>query len=444
MSLHMATNRRRYGILLTAWVVVITAAVLLIGVSNGMAAPNLQGTLHSVYVTDVRDRQFVVSWTTDSSSNGRVDWGTTTALGNTSADPAGSTTTHYVSITHLSHDTVYYFQVQSGATIDDNNGQYYTVTTGPILNLPQAGKIVYGYVYRQDGTTPLSNAVIYLQVQDANGAGSPGGSQLVTARSDATGGWFYSNLYDIRTADAGAYFTFSDATDNLRLLAQGGSLGTSSQIVSVPAAYPSQQPQMILSAIPTVTATPSSTSTATPTSTPTSTPTATSTQTSTPTATVTIVSTPMNTSTATATSTNTRTPTPTATPTRTSTLIATATNASTPTNTSTATATSTNTRTPTPTATPTWTSTLIATATNASTPTNTSTATATSTNTRTPTPTPAPTWTSTPTATGPTNTPTPTRMLTATAAPPQSPAPGGEVINPAKRYRFYLVLVRRS
>jgi hypothetical protein len=163
--------------------------------------------------------------------------------------------------------------VQSGSIIDNNNGQYYTVTTGPILNLSRAGKYVYGYVYQQDGTTPVSNAVIYLQIQDANSAGSPGSSQLVTARSNATGGWFYSNLSDIRTAGAGAYFTFSDATDNLHLLAEGGSLGTSSQIASVPASYPSQQPQLILSAAPSQTATPTLTPTVTVTPSRTPTPT---------------------------------------------------------------------------------------------------------------------------------------------------------------------------
>jgi hypothetical protein len=104
---HIATNRRRYWLLLTAWVVVTATVVLLIGVRNGVAAPNLQGTLHSVYITDVRDRQFVVSWTTDSPSDGHVDWGTTTALGNTSSDLAGSTTTHYVSINHLSRDNTF-------------------------------------------------------------------------------------------------------------------------------------------------------------------------------------------------------------------------------------------------------------------------------------------------------------------------------------------------
>jgi hypothetical protein len=295
-SRHIAKNKHRYWIWLTAWLIVTVTAVLLIGVRHSVATPNLQGVLHGVNITDVRDRQFVVSWTTDSPSDGRVDWGTTTALGNTSADPAGSTTTHYVSITHLTHDTVYYFQVQSGSMIDNNNGQYYTVTTGPILNLPLAGKYVYGYVYRQDGITPVSNAVIYLQIQDANSAGSPGSSQLVTARSDATGGWFYSNLSDIRTASAGAYFTFSDATDNLHLLAEGGSLGTSSQIASVPASYPSQQPQLILSAAPSQTETPTLTPTVTITLSRTPTPTLTPTgltNTPTPTRTPTATATPL-------------------------------------------------------------------------------------------------------------------------------------------------------
>jgi hypothetical protein len=231
--------------------VLISLGVSLLLVTASVAAPINQGALHKIYITDVRDVQFVVSWTTNTVSDGRVEWGTTTALGNTATDPVPSTTTHYVEVTTgVSPSTTYYFRVRSGALVDDNGGAYYTVTTGPTLGIPPAGDFVYGYVYASDGTTPVSDLVVYLQIQDANGAGSPGSSQLVTARTDATGGWFFSNLYDVRLAGAGGYFTFSNVADNLSLLAQGGSLGTASQLISVPAAYPIQLPSMNLNGTP--------------------------------------------------------------------------------------------------------------------------------------------------------------------------------------------------
>jgi len=221
-----------------------------IGVEQSGAAPDQQVTLHRVYITDVRDAQFVVSWTTDTPSDGRVEWGLTTTLGLTTTDAVVSTTSHYVTITGLVPARTYYFQVRSGTSLDNNHGAYYSVTTSPTLDLPGAGKEVYGNVYQQGGMIPVNNAVVYLQLLDANSLGSTGGSQLVTARTDASGSWFYSNLYDIRTSNGTAYFTFSDSADQLQLMAQGGSQGTNRIIAPVPATYPAQLANLTLDATP--------------------------------------------------------------------------------------------------------------------------------------------------------------------------------------------------
>lgn len=203
-------------------------ALFLFAVQQGQAAPDLQTVIYKVYVTDVRDGQFIVSWTTNVSSTGRVDWGTTTALGNITPHPVVSTTTHYVAVdTGLAPNTLYYFQVTSDSTVENNGGTYFTVTTGPTLGIPSPGKTLYGYVYQSNGTTPVSDAIVYLQLQNADASGSTGNSQWVTARTDGTGLWFFSNLNDARTSNAGSYFAFSDSTDNLRIVAQGGIPGVS-------------------------------------------------------------------------------------------------------------------------------------------------------------------------------------------------------------------------
>ena len=128
--------------------------------------------------------------------------------------------------------TTYYFQTRSGSLIDNNGGAFYTVTTGPDWIQVPSSHFVYGYVYESNGTTPVPNAVVYLQVQDANGGGSPGNSQWVTARTDATGGWFFRDLGNIRTADTNFSFTFSDGADHLRLMAQGGDRGVAGWVTS--------------------------------------------------------------------------------------------------------------------------------------------------------------------------------------------------------------------
>ena len=242
--------RHRLWISLCVTTLGLAIGLLTIGVGQSMAAPDQQGALHRIFITDVRDTQFVVSWTTDTPSNGQVEWGTTTALGSITSDGVVSTTTHYVPITGLIPGTPYYFQVRSGSLLDNNHGSYYTVTAGPTLGIPGSGGTVYGYVYQPGGTIPVSSTVVYLQLQDADSLGSAGSSQLVTARTDATGGWFYSNLNDIRTANAGAYFSFSDGTDRLSLFAQGGSNGTAGAVVSVPLTYPAPLANLVLNGTP--------------------------------------------------------------------------------------------------------------------------------------------------------------------------------------------------
>ncbi len=234
----------------------LVSVLTLLAVTPGLAAPHHQGTIHPPFISDVRGVQFVVSWTTDSASDGRVEWGPTTALGNTTSDSVSSTTTHYVVIGGLQQSTTYYFQTRSGSLIDNNGGAFYTVTTGPDSLRAPTGRFVYGYVYQSNGTTPVPDAVVYLQLQDANGSGSTGNSQWVTARTDGTGAWFYSDLGNIRTDNAADFFNFSDGADNLRLMAQGGNQGIAGGtapgiIQAVPTVYAAQLVNLILDSFPT-------------------------------------------------------------------------------------------------------------------------------------------------------------------------------------------------
>lgn len=208
-------------------------------------------TIYKVYVSGVRDGNFTVNWTTDTATDAYVDWGPTTALGTTTADSVTSTRTHYVTIPaepdKLTASTPYYFRVRSGGTTDDNMGDLYLVTTGAILGAPSAGRIVWGYVYQSDLTTPAANVVVYLQLRDANGSGSAGASQWTATRADSAGMWSYS-LNNIRTSTAAAYFTMTDGADQVHIIARGGSLGAAELIMTLPAsaAYPAQVADLVL------------------------------------------------------------------------------------------------------------------------------------------------------------------------------------------------------
>ena len=227
----------------------LTAFLLLAGLlataAPASAAPLSQGSLHKVYITDVRDTSFVVSWTTDGPSDGTVDWGTSAPFSNSTADTLSSSTVHYVTITGLLPATGYLFRVRSGDLMDDNDGAYYAVTTSPTLGISTPGQAIYGYIYDAGGSTPVAGAVVYLELHDVDGSGSAGSSQLVSARSDSNGAWYYSALGNVRTANGAAYFAFTLGADQMRLTTQGGDKGCvgengSPRHVLIPTTYPAR------------------------------------------------------------------------------------------------------------------------------------------------------------------------------------------------------------
>jgi hypothetical protein len=207
------------------------------------AAPQADPGINKVYISNVRDSSFTVSWTTDIASDGTVNYGTTTPPGSSQSDTNTNTTTHFVEIiTDITPETTYYVSVTSDTATDDNGSAYCEVTTGPTLGIPPSGGQVYGVLHETDGTTPVPNAIVYLQLQDNNEAGSPGNSQWVSIRTDSSGNWGY-NLPNTRTSDLSAYYNYTTGEDNLRLDFQCGDKGNigeyvSEVIVSIPTADP--------------------------------------------------------------------------------------------------------------------------------------------------------------------------------------------------------------
>jgi hypothetical protein len=86
----------------------------------------------SVSVTDITETSAEISWTTNTTSDSRVNYGTTPALGQTKPG-ASEGTAHNIILTGLTQGTKYYFEVEStdtsGTTTDDNEGEYYSFTT---------------------------------------------------------------------------------------------------------------------------------------------------------------------------------------------------------------------------------------------------------------------------------------------------------------------------
>jgi hypothetical protein len=86
-------------------------------------------------VQDITSTSATIYWTTNTSSTSRVNYGNSTTLGKYVYD-SSPVTTHFIPLTDLTPNTVYYFEVRSadatGTKTDDNHGAYYSFKTLPL------------------------------------------------------------------------------------------------------------------------------------------------------------------------------------------------------------------------------------------------------------------------------------------------------------------------
>lgn len=172
-------------------------------------------------ISNVRGTQFNVSWTTEEACKGMVAFfqkgqSDTIAYDDRGDDYVG--TTHFITIKHLEPDTIYLFEITSGANTDDNEGSYYSVNTGPAL-IPRGSLQPAGRIFQKDGKTPAKEAIVYISVH--GGAGSSGS---VATLSDENGYW-YTDLVNCRTPNAAELLSVSP-NDVLEIEVEGGNMGS--------------------------------------------------------------------------------------------------------------------------------------------------------------------------------------------------------------------------
>jgi hypothetical protein len=108
--------------------VFVIAAVLSLAL---MASPVWsQPVLSDIRVENIADTTAVISWRTDTYSDSRVNYGTTTALGQTKYD-AANVTHHSLLLTDLTPDTLYYFRVESRDASGTTTSDLYSFKTIP-------------------------------------------------------------------------------------------------------------------------------------------------------------------------------------------------------------------------------------------------------------------------------------------------------------------------
>ncbi len=183
-------------------------------------------TIDAVRVTNVSDFAFTVSWLTDLPASGQVHYGPTPALGHSQNDDAGAGPyTHHVTLSGLIPATTYYFDVVADGQVDDNGGAHHQLTLPPTGGIQPEADYFWGYVYEADGVTPAAGAIVYVTLEDGDGAGSPGSSAPLSALADAGGVW-YVNLAWARSADYSAFFAYTaNGSDLAHVEAQAGPVG---------------------------------------------------------------------------------------------------------------------------------------------------------------------------------------------------------------------------
>jgi len=168
--------------------------------------------------TNIRDAQFTVSWATAKKVSGRVNYGATSALGSTAVDDRGGATLdtlHHITIKNLKPNTLYYYEVVSGDTTDNSNGNYYTCKTGNTF-VPVGSDLVYGKIVNTNRTPYSKGAIVYLELKDANGYGNSGTSSLISVLLEPNGYWS-TELTNAREAGAGKSYGYSKVGDKLAI-----------------------------------------------------------------------------------------------------------------------------------------------------------------------------------------------------------------------------------
>jgi len=218
--------------------------ILAIGMMLSLFCAAYADMPNSAKVTNVKVSGFTVSWLTDAPEIGYINYGATPSLGSAAYDDRGSVAydTHHVTIANLLPGALYYYDIVSGATVDNNGGAHYTVTTALDIMPNFKFDMASGQVYMPDGA-PASGAIVYIQLEDNNALDSSGLSQEGSSVCDAGGYWWF-DLCNLRTSNLVEYFQYSAAGDNEILSARAGKNTPASQVIDTSADEPA--PDMVL------------------------------------------------------------------------------------------------------------------------------------------------------------------------------------------------------
>jgi len=205
----------------------------------------------NVELTNVRGTRFTISWITENLEVGKIKCGSSIEDYNNWIifnDDRGLIIDdiHHVTIDSIKPLTNYYYEIISGDTNDNNNGFFYSINSGPVLDPIGGSCQPAGIVYKDQKKTMLAfDSIVYVTIIGNNEKqNSAVESVLITT---STNGYWYLDLINFRTKDFQGYYSFECESSNILVKAQGGADGFSQ--ITIPAVnYETQvSPDIILS-----------------------------------------------------------------------------------------------------------------------------------------------------------------------------------------------------
>ena len=205
------------------------AALLLAALQVCFAFSSALGQISNVQVSNVTSSSATITWTTSDTTDGCVNYGLTTALGDTSCDSRPNDDVHQVIITGLSAETTYYFEVISGGITDNNGGAYYTfITTDVASGVPY---VIFGYVLLHNGLSPTTATIVSVQVESNGNASYP-----LSDLTNTDGAWSL-NLGNLKNLADGTVLSYSTG-DSTFVDAQGAADGVGQDTTTVSGSSP--------------------------------------------------------------------------------------------------------------------------------------------------------------------------------------------------------------
>ena len=168
-------------------------------------------TPKEVKITNISDTNFVVSWVTDKSTSGYIQYNGELVVSDDrdqERGEIGNYFTHLVTVRGLKPATKYSFKIGSG-------GDLYEVTTAMTAGQPPAADVAYGQVVTASGD-PVEGAIVYLLMP---------GAVTQAAMTKPSGSWVIP-VSAARSADLTSFAAYDREKERVEIVVQVGMLGT--------------------------------------------------------------------------------------------------------------------------------------------------------------------------------------------------------------------------